>query len=111
MKYRFVVVNYRFCVLGLQITFVWVWHLWVTIPWLLASQIEGVLCGFSDVISWVARVLGAFAGLSSKTQQEVFACLDGLAKANCDIMLPSELLRLRLLMLHLQAVVGCLPRT
>ena len=83
----------------------------VTIPFRLATQIEGVLSGLVDITSWVDQVLGAFAGLSSEASQEVFDCLNALAKANSDIMQPSEMLRLRMLMLRRQAVVGCLPKT
>ena len=66
----------------------------VTIPWRLATQIEGVLNGLVDITSWIDQVLGAFAGLSSDASQQVFNCLNALAKANLDIMQPSEMFRL-----------------
>ena len=46
------------------------WHLMqnrdlsVTIPWHLATQIEGILSGLVDITSWIDQDLGAFAGLS-----------------------------------------------
>ena len=86
-------------------------NLSVSIPWRLATQIEGVLSGIMDISSWMDQVLGAFAGMASEATQEVFDCLNALARANADIMQPSEILRLRMLMLRRQAVVGCLPRT
>ena len=58
----------------------------VTIPWHLATQIEGVLNGLVDITSWIDQVLGAFAGLSSEASQQVFNCLNVFAKANLDIM-------------------------
>ena len=55
--------------------------------------------------------MGAFAGLSSDASQQVFDCLNALAKAMSDIMQPSEMLRLRMLLLRQQSMVGCLPKT
>ena len=72
----------------------------VTISWRLAIQIEGVLSGLVDITSWIHRVLGAFAGLSSKASQQIFNCLTVLAKANLDIIQPSEMLWLRMLLLR-----------
>ena len=68
----------------------------VTIPWRLATQIEGVLSGLVGITSWIDQVLGAFAGLSSDASQQVYNCLNMLAKANLDIMQPVEMLRLRM---------------
>ena len=83
----------------------------VTIPCCLATQMERVLSGLVDITSWIDQVLGAFAGLSSEASQQVFNCLNVLAKPNFYIMQPSEMLQLRMLLLHQQSVVGCLPKT
>ena len=76
------------------------WHLMqnrdlsVTIPWRLVTQIERSLSCLVNITSWIDQVLGAFAGLSSEASQQIFNCLNVLAKANLDIMQPSEMLRL-----------------
>ena len=83
----------------------------VSIPWRLATQIEGVLSSLVDITSWTDQVLGAFAGLSNVDYQQGLDCLNALARANMDIMQPCELLRLRMMMLRRQSVVNTLPRT
>ena len=60
----------------------------VTILWSLATQI-GVLSGLVDIMSWMDQVLDTFAGLSSDVSQQIFDCLNMLARTDFDIQ-PSE---------------------
>ncbi|MPC48382.1 hypothetical protein E2C01_042154 [Portunus trituberculatus] len=83
----------------------------VSLPWCMATQLEGILSILVAITSWTDQVLGAFAGLSSAASQRGLDCLGALTRANLDIMQPCEMLRLRMMMLRRQAVVRNLPNT
>ncbi|MPC18794.1 hypothetical protein E2C01_011688 [Portunus trituberculatus] len=70
----------------------------VSLPWCMATQIEGILSTLVDITSWTDQVLGALAGLSSAVPQRGLECLGALAKANLDIMQPCEVLHLRMML-------------
>ena len=77
----------------------------------LLTQMERVCSSMADIASWVDQVLATWAGTASGMEQGVLEFLSALAKANKDILRPTEELRCRLLMLRRQAVVESLPRT
>ncbi|XP_045135585.1 uncharacterized protein LOC123518685 [Portunus trituberculatus] len=79
--------------------------------WHMATQLGDILSSLVDITSWTDQVLGDLAGLSSAAPQRGLDCLGALARVNLDIMQPYEMLCLRMMMLHRQAVVRNLPNT
>ncbi|MPC65518.1 hypothetical protein E2C01_059654 [Portunus trituberculatus] len=56
------------------------------------------VCGSTaDIASWTDQVLDTWAGAASSTEQDVLEFLSALAKANKDILCPSEELCCKLL--------------
>ncbi|MPC46441.1 hypothetical protein E2C01_040161 [Portunus trituberculatus] len=83
----------------------------VSLPLLMATQLEDILSSLAHITSWTDQVLRPLAGLSSAAPQRGLDCLGALARANLDVMQSYEMLCFRMMMLCRQAVVRNLPDT